>query len=71
MGDGFRSNNNYFSYDGGTQDSSGNGNHGTMYGAKYVDGIKGQALAFDGMDNYFSAHLVRVRSRSGDSGHML
>ncbi len=42
-------------FDGTTQDSSGNGNHGTVYGAKYVDGIKGQALAFDGMDNYFSA----------------
>ncbi len=42
-------------FDGNSQDSSGNGNHGTVYGAKYVDGIKGQALAFDGMDNYFWA----------------
>jgi hypothetical protein len=32
-------------------DSSGNGNHGTIYGATYVDGKIGKALGFDGVDD--------------------
>jgi hypothetical protein len=33
-------------------DNSGNGNHGTIYGATWVDGISGYALSFDGTDDY-------------------
>jgi len=33
-------------------DNSGNGNHGTIYGATPVDGISGKALAFDGVNDY-------------------
>ncbi len=35
-------------------DSSGNGNHGTIYGATWTDGISGKALKFDGVDDYVS-----------------
>jgi outer membrane protein assembly factor BamB len=41
-----------YKFDGDAQDSSGNGNHGTVYGATYVSGISGQALSFDGFDDY-------------------
>jgi hypothetical protein len=33
-------------------DSSGNENNGTIFGAKYVEGIFGEALKFDGLDDY-------------------
>ena len=33
-------------------DTSGNGNDGTIYGAKWVDGKFGSALSFDGEDDY-------------------
>jgi Concanavalin A-like lectin/glucanases superfamily len=33
-------------------DYSGNDNDGTIYGAKWVDGISGKALEFDGRDDY-------------------
>jgi len=33
-------------------DTSGNGNDGTIYGAKWVDGKFGKALSFDGVDDY-------------------
>jgi hypothetical protein len=33
-------------------DSSGNNNHGTIYGATWVDGKFGKALQFDGIDDY-------------------
>ncbi len=39
-------------FDGNAQDSSGNGNHGAIYGATFVQGISGQALKFDGIDDY-------------------
>lgn len=35
-------------FDGNAQDSSGNGYHGTIYGANFVEGISGKALQFDG-----------------------
>ena len=39
--------------DGNADDSSDNSNHGTVYGgAGYVDGMFGQALSFDGVDDY-------------------
>ena len=42
----------YYSFDDGTaKDNSGNGNDGVIYGAKVVDGIKGKALYFDGIDD--------------------
>jgi len=40
-------------FDGNAQDSSGNGITGLFTVQSMFDGIKGQALAFDGMDNYF------------------
>lgn len=33
-------------------DGSGNNNHGTIYGAAWVDGKYGKALSFDGTDDY-------------------
>ena len=33
-------------------DYSGHGNHGVIYGAKWVNGISGKALEFDGVDDY-------------------
>jgi len=37
-------------FDGSAQDTSGSGNHGTINGATFVQGISGQALTFDGND---------------------
>ena len=34
------------------EDSSGNGNDGTIYGATWVDGKYGKALSFDGVNDY-------------------
>ena len=45
----------YYPFDGDTRDYSGNGNHGTNSGAIFVAGKKGQALKFDGVNNYVSA----------------
>ena len=42
----------YYTFDGDTLDHSGNGNDGTNHGATFVSGISGQALCFDGMDDY-------------------
>lgn len=46
----------YWDLDEGTSDtvgdSSGNGNNGTRYGATWVDGRAGEALDFDGLDDY-------------------
>ncbi len=42
----------YYPFDGDTRDYSGNNNHGTNNGADFVAGIKGQALSFDGTDDY-------------------
>jgi len=48
----------YYSFDEGegnvTHDLSGNGNDGTIYGAKWVDGKYEKALEFDGMDDYIN-----------------
>lgn len=41
-----------YHFDGNAQDSSGNGNHGVISGATFVQGISGQALSFDGLDDY-------------------
>ncbi|MGB8216492.1 MAG: LamG-like jellyroll fold domain-containing protein [Candidatus Methanoperedens sp.] len=43
-----------FHFEGNAEDSSGNGNNGTIVGAKFVQGISGQALSFDGVDDYVS-----------------
>ncbi|PKP54297.1 MAG: hypothetical protein CVT90_01995, partial [Candidatus Altiarchaeales archaeon HGW-Altiarchaeales-3] len=42
----------YYSFDGDTEDHSGNGNHGTNHGATFVSGVSGKALEFDGKDDY-------------------
>lgn len=47
----------YYPFDGDARDYSGNGNHGTNSGAVFVPGRKGQALKFDGVNNYVSAPL--------------
>ncbi|MCZ7398057.1 MAG: hypothetical protein O8C59_06120, partial [Candidatus Methanoperedens sp.] len=39
-------------FDGSAQDTSGSGNHGTINGATFVQGISGQALSFDGTNDY-------------------
>jgi len=39
-------------------DSSGNNNHGTIYGATWVDGKFGKALQFDGIDDYVSIATI-------------
>ncbi|MCZ7357299.1 MAG: PKD domain-containing protein [Candidatus Methanoperedens sp.] len=42
-----------YHFDGDAKDSSGNGNDGTIYGnATFVQGVSGQALRFDGVDDY-------------------
>ena len=41
-------------------DSSGNNNHGTIYGAKWVDGKFGKALEFDGVDDYVEIGRAHV-----------
>ncbi len=52
----------YYSFDEGKgnvlQDSSGNGNDGTIYGAKWVDGKYGKALEFDGINDYVDCEHV-------------
>ena len=43
----------YYPFNGDAQDSSGNSNHGTEHGGvSYIDGVKGQAAKFDGVDDY-------------------
>ncbi|MBU0640928.1 MAG: carboxypeptidase regulatory-like domain-containing protein [Planctomycetes bacterium] len=46
----------YWSFDEGSgsiaHDSSGYGNHGTVFGASWVEGVSGNALCFDGSDDY-------------------
>jgi len=39
-----------YHFDGNANDSSGNGNEGTVNGAAYVSGIGGQALSFQGVE---------------------
>jgi len=41
-----------YSFDGNTNDDSGYGNNGTSNGASYTDGLSGQALRLDGIDDY-------------------
>ncbi|MGB7532346.1 MAG: LamG domain-containing protein [Halobacteriota archaeon] len=45
----------YYPFDGDTSDHSGNGNDGINNGATFVSGTSGQALSFDGTDDYVSA----------------
>jgi len=55
----------YYSFDDGTaKDNSGNGNDGVIYGAKVVDGIKGKALYFDGVNDY--VEIPKINLESGD-----
>jgi len=42
----------YYPFNGNAQDESGNGNDGTVHGAVFVDGITGEGLQFDGVDDY-------------------
>ncbi len=41
-----------YHFDDNAQDSSGNGNDGTNNGATYTTGVSGQALSFDGVNDY-------------------
>jgi len=41
----------YWKFENNIEDSSGTGNHGTNLGASFVDGKKGKALSFDGVDD--------------------
>ncbi len=48
----------YYPFDGNAADKSRNGNHGTEYGgAEYLSGVTGQAVRFDGTDDY-----IKVKS---------
>jgi uncharacterized membrane protein len=47
------------------RDSAGD-NHGTIYGAEWVDGIKGKALKFDGKDDYVNLGSDDVLRPNGD-----
>ncbi len=53
----------YLTFDEGTGDTaydySGHCNHGVIYGAKWVSGVSGYALEFDGVDDY-----VRIQGTS-------
>ena len=42
----------YWKFDNNALDSLGNNNHGTVYGATYTTGKAGNALNFDGIDDY-------------------
>jgi hypothetical protein len=42
----------YYPFSGNAADNSGNGNHGTEYGVEYVIGVTGQAVRFDGTDDF-------------------
>ena len=42
----------YWSFDDGTAKDEAGGNNGTIHGAKVVEGISGNALEFDGLDDY-------------------
>lgn len=42
----------YYPFNGDTQDYSGSGNHATNEGATFTTGLDGQALDFDGSDDY-------------------
>lgn len=44
----------YYPFNGDAKDYSGNGNHGTVYGATPINGVFGQAYAFNGMGDYIS-----------------
>jgi len=48
-------------------DSSGNNNHGTIYGATWVDGKFGKALQFDGVDDYVKIEPFTVYGWKGIS----
>jgi len=49
-------------------DSSGNGNTGTVFGAQWVDGKQGKALRFDGLNDYVS---IRDSSSLDISGNQI
>ena len=42
----------YWNFDGNVLDSTGNGHDGTNYGAEFVDGLFGNALSFDGLNDF-------------------
>ena len=42
----------FWTFDGDTTDSSGNGNDGTLFGPTFVNGVSGSALNFDGINDY-------------------
>ncbi|MBU4373509.1 MAG: LamG domain-containing protein, partial [Euryarchaeota archaeon] len=44
-----------YHFDGDAKDASGNGHDGTIYGASFVEGKFGQAMGFDGVDDYVDA----------------
>ncbi len=53
----------FWKFDGDATDSSGNGNDGTVSGATWTGGVSGQALDFDGLDDYVDLGTMDV---SGD-----
>ncbi len=58
----------YYTFDGNVNDSSANGYHGVMNSEPaYVSGVRGQALQFDGVDDYVRvATQDRLNPKTGD-----
>jgi len=58
----------YWDFDEGSgtmaEDDSGNGYDGTIYGSSWVEGKFGNALSFDGVDDFVSAPFVPLNDRS-------
>ena len=58
----------YWKFDEGTGttalDSSGMGNHGTITGATWIDGIRGKCLSFDGVDDYVVGYFSQFTNNT-------
>ncbi|WP_406661451.1 LamG-like jellyroll fold domain-containing protein [Methanolobus sp. ZRKC3] len=60
----------YYPFDGDVKDYSGNNNHATNNGAVFVSGVKGQALSFDGKDDYVRSPVDINHMHSNRSDNM-
>lgn len=56
----------YYPLNGNARDYSGNMNHGTVYGAIPVNGVKDQCYSFDGIDNYMQSNIFEEITFNGN-----